>query len=60
MKGFEAAGHARTGGCQVTGNYPGCARNAEELRGDLDVALALIPGKHRVCLQGHQIDRALP
>ena len=60
VKGFEAAGHALTGGCQVTGNYPGYARNAEELRGDLDVALALIPGKHRVCLQGHQIDRALP
>lgn len=25
VKGFEAAGHALTGGCQVTGNYPGYA-----------------------------------
>ncbi len=58
VKGFEQDEHALTGGCQVTGNYPGCARNSEELRGDLDLVLSLIPGKHRVCLQGHQIDRA--
>ncbi len=60
VKGFEESEHTLTGGCQVTGNYPGCARNSDELRCDLDIALDLIPGKHRVCLQGHQIDRALP
>ncbi len=58
--GFENMDHALTGGCQVTGNYPGRARNADELRGDLDLALSMIPGKHRVCLQGHQVDKMLP
>lgn len=60
VKGFESTGHALTGGCQVTGNYPGCARTADELRADLDLAMSLIPGKHRVCLQGHQVDKMLP
>ena len=60
VQGFEGTGHALTGGCLVSGNYPGCARNSEELRGDLDVALLLIPGSHRICLQGHEIDRAVP
>ena len=58
--GFENTNHALTGGCQVTGNYPGRARNSEELRKDLDLALSLIPGKHRVNLQGHQVDKMLP
>ena len=58
--GFENINHALTGGCQVTGNYPGRARNSEELRQDLDLALALIPGKHRVNLQGHQVDKMIP
>ncbi len=60
VKGFENTGHALTGGCQVTGNYPGCARTSEELRRDLDLALKLIPGTKRVCLQAHQIDRVIP
>jgi len=38
------------GGIQATGNYPGKARTAEELRADLDKALSLIPGKHRLNL----------
>ncbi len=58
--GFENSNHALTGGCQVTGNYPGRARNADELREDLDFALDLIPGRHRVCLQGHQVDKMFP
>jgi hypothetical protein len=33
------------GGLAVTGNYPGKARTPDELRGDLDAALAVIPGK---------------
>lgn len=37
-------------GLQVTGNYPGRARNAAELRQDLEKALSLIPGQHRVNL----------
>ncbi len=55
--GFENSSHALTGGCQVTGNYPGRARNADELRKDLDLALRLLPGTRRICLQGHQVDR---
>jgi len=55
--GFEQLDHSLTGGCQVTGNYPGRARTAEELRSDLTMALGLIPGRHRVCLQANQVDR---
>jgi len=61
VKGFESTGHALTGGCQVTGNYPGCARTAAELRQDLDEALKHIAGKKlRVCLQGHEVDSIKP
>ena len=35
VTGFEQSGNALTGGCQVTGNYPGCARTAAELMADL-------------------------
>ena len=38
------------GGIQATGNYPGKARTPEELRSDLDMALSLIPGTHRLNL----------
>lgn len=47
VKGFENAG-ALTGGIQTTGNYPGAARNPQELMQDLDKAFSLIPGKHNV------------
>ena len=57
VTGFENTGHALTGGCQVTGNYPGRARTADEARQDLEFAMKFIPGKHRVCLQGHQVDK---
>lgn len=49
VTGFENSG-ALTGGISATGNYPGKARNAQELMADLDIALSLIPGKHRVNL----------
>jgi len=57
VRGFEQSGNALTGGCQVTGNYPGCARTADELRSDLDCTMKLLPGVHRVGLQGHQVDK---
>ncbi len=38
------------GGIQVTGNYPGKARNIDELRMDLKKVYSLIPGKHRLNL----------
>ncbi len=48
--GFENPDGELTGGIAATGNYPGKARNGDELRQDLDTALSLIPGKHRVSL----------
>ncbi len=54
--GFESAGRALEGGIQVTGNYPGKARTLEELRQDLDKALSLIPGKHRLNLHASYAD----
>lgn len=49
VAGFEGA-QELTGGIQVTGNHPGRARTADELRQDLEKALSLIPGKHKVNL----------
>ena len=51
--GFESAGDL-TGGIQATGNYPGKARNLEELQADILKAKSLIPGTHRLNL--HEID----
>jgi L-rhamnose isomerase len=50
VSGFESAGMALDGGIAATGNYPGKARNADELRCDLDMAYRLIPGRHRLNL----------
>ncbi|WP_026883926.1 L-rhamnose isomerase [Clostridium akagii] len=50
VKGFEVNQNELSGGIAATGNYPGKARNAEELRRDLEKALSLIPGKHKVNL----------
>jgi L-rhamnose isomerase len=51
VRGFEESGSELTGsGLQVTGNYPGRARNVQELRQDLEEALALIPGQQRINL----------
>ena len=47
--GFEGGG-LYGGGIQATGNYPGKARTADELRSDYEVAFSLIPGKHRANL----------
>ncbi|WP_414148766.1 L-rhamnose isomerase [Erwinia sp. BNK-24-b] len=50
VRGFENPQGALTGGIQATGNYPGRARNATELRADLEQALSLIPGPKRLNL----------
>jgi L-rhamnose isomerase len=47
--GFENALGA-TGGILATGNYPGKARTAEEVRQDLDQVIRLLPGRHRLAL----------
>ncbi|KAA6310526.1 L-rhamnose isomerase, partial [termite gut metagenome] len=50
VSGFENANGPLTGGIQATGNYPGKARNIKEVREDIEKALTMIPGKHRVSL----------
>ena len=50
ITGFETNQKELSGGIDVTGNYPGKATTPEELRSDLEKALSLIPGKHRVNL----------
>ena len=49
VAGFENSG-TLDGGLAVTGNYPGRARNAEELRSDIAEMLKLVPGKKRLNL----------
>lgn len=49
VAGFEGEG-ALSGGIQATGNYPGKARTPKELMEDIDKAMSLIPGKHRLNL----------
>ena len=51
VTGFEQRGAALIdSGLAVTGSHPGRARNAVELRQDLDKAYSLIPGRHRLNL----------
>lgn len=56
--GFENSGQALGGGLAVTGRYPGKARSPNELRADIDRALALIPGKHRLNLHASYAETA--
>ncbi len=49
--GFEKSDEGLSGGgIMATGAYPGKARTADELRADLEKALSLIPGSHRLNL----------
>ena len=55
--GFETVGAELTGGgIQATGNYPGKARTIDELRGDVEKALSIIPGRHRFNLHACYLD----
>jgi L-rhamnose isomerase len=55
--GFETAGAQLSGGgIQATGNYPGKARSIDELRGDIEKALSLVPGRHRLNLHASYLD----
>ncbi|EKM7176901.1 L-rhamnose isomerase [Cronobacter sakazakii] len=60
VAGFENPQGQLTGGIQATGNYPGKARNAEELRADLDQALRLIPGPKRLNLHAIYLESDTP
>ncbi len=64
VRGFEQSGGDLGGGLAATGNYPGRARTADELRADATKALSLIPGRHRFNLHacygefgGRKVDR---
>ncbi len=51
VSGFEVhEGSTDSGGIMATGNYPGRARNGDELRQDYDRVLSLVPGVHRANL----------
>ncbi len=62
--GFETDAGLTGGGILATGAYPGKARNADQLRSDLEKAYSLIPGRHRLNLhasyretQGRPVER---
>ncbi len=64
LGGFESGRESLGGGLAVTGSYPGKARSPDELRADLELAFALIPGPHRLNLhasyaelRGRKVDR---
>ena len=54
--GFENQTGLSGGGIQATGNYPGRARNPEELRNDLEFSFSKIPGNHRLNLHAMYMD----
>lgn len=63
LVGFDGIGEL-SGGIASTGNYPGRATTADELRTDIDMALSMIPGGKRLNLHachgelaGHSVDR---
>lgn len=64
VTGFEKLSNMGGGGIQATGNYPGKARNIDELRADIEKVQTLVGGKHRLNLheiygdfQGKVVDR---
>jgi L-rhamnose isomerase len=55
--GFESSSAGDPGGgLAITGNYPGRARTAEELRADLEKVFSLVPGKHRLNLHAFYLE----
>ncbi len=60
FSGFENPEGSLTGGIQATGNYPGKARNASELRADLEQAMRLIPGPKRLNLHAIYLESDTP
>lgn len=56
VRGFLFKENQLSGGIQTTGNYPGRAETPDELREDLEFALSMIPGKHKVSLHAIYAD----
>lgn len=64
VSGFENPDGELSGGIQATGNYPGKARNIEEVRTDIEKVKTLVAGNHRLSLhaiygdfKGEKVDR---
>jgi len=60
VRGFENPEGPLTGGISATGDYPGRARTADELRADADLAMAQIPGPKRFNLHASYLEAARP
>ncbi len=58
--GFENPDGQLGSGLAVTGNHPGKARTPDELRQDLEKALSLIPGNHRLNLHAIYLESDTP
>ncbi|HEM3628658.1 TPA: L-rhamnose isomerase [Streptococcus suis] len=56
VKGFLTPEGDLTGGIMSTGNYPGAAKNPDQLRQDLEKAFSLIPGQHKLNLHAIYLD----
>ena len=56
VTGFEVSEQGMSGGILATGNYPGRARNANELRADYEKAFSLIPGRQRANLHAFYLE----
>lgn len=56
VRGFENPDGDLTGGIQTTGNYPGRAKTIDQLKGDFEKAVSLIPGKKRISLHAIYLD----
>ncbi|WP_194543411.1 L-rhamnose isomerase [Paenibacillus sp. JZ16] len=56
VRGFLFRDQELSGGISVTGKYPGAAGTPEQLRADLEKAMSLIPGSHKVNLHAIYAD----
>ncbi|HUX13371.1 MAG TPA: L-rhamnose isomerase [Spirochaetia bacterium] len=56
VAGFEGQEQLSGGGILATGNYPGRARTADELRADAEFAFRLIPGPRRFNLHASYLE----
>lgn len=60
VRGFENPQRVLSGGISASGNYPGRARNGDELRSDLELAMRLIPGPSRLNLHAIYLESDQP
>ncbi|MDO2177245.1 L-rhamnose isomerase, partial [Escherichia coli] len=60
VSGFETPEGLGSGGIQAPGNYPGKARNASELRADLEQAMRLITGPKRLNFRAFSLEPDTP